>query len=72
MNRRITAEEARNIANCQSRLDKVFIDIEESANNGEYEITYYTLSEADIEKLKSMGYKIEKETFYKGHTISWK
>lgn len=69
---RITAAEARKIANCQSKLDKILIDIEKAANNGEYEITYYTLTNIDIEKLNSMGYKVEVESFYKGHTISWK
>lgn len=72
MNEKLTAVEARKIANCQSRLDKILIDIEKTANNGEFEITYYTLTDIDIDKLKSMGYKVEVEPFYKGHTISWK
>lgn len=56
---RITAEEARNMAEVYSNMDNILRDIEQAAIDGIFNKRFIRIVDKDVAKLEKLGFEVE-------------
>lgn len=56
---RITAEEARNMAEVYSNMDDMLRDIEQAAIDGQFNKRFIRIVDKDVAKLEKLGFEVE-------------